>query len=97
MVFFSQSTLSLGDIAFIAYNSDSSVPAGTGNDQFGFISLVNIEANTILSFTDKGWFNAGGFNTDESVIEVTFSSAITCGEQIYINTGIHRTGIFATG
>ncbi|MFK7807664.1 MAG: T9SS type A sorting domain-containing protein [Saprospiraceae bacterium] len=82
-----QTTLSLGDIAFVAYNSDSSVPSGTGNDQFGFVCLVDISSSTVINFTDQGWFNAGGFRSDpsENTITVTFSSALTCGSQVYID------------
>jgi len=83
-----QTTLSLGDIAFISYNSDPSVPAGTGTDQFGFITFTSIVPGTQLSFTDRGWTTSTGFSTasaGESTITVTFTQTLSPGDQVYID------------
>jgi hypothetical protein len=82
-----QTTLSLGDIAFVAYNSDGTVPTGTPADQFGFVCLVGISSSTVINFTDQGWLNAGGFysNGGDATITVTFSSALTSGDQVFID------------
>ncbi len=46
---FSQlSNLQAGDIAIIAFQTDN-------NDQFAFVTLVDIAANTKIQFSEKGW------------------------------------------
>ena len=73
-----QSTLAPGEIAVIEYRGDSP-------DGFGFIALVEIEANTEIHFTDKGWdaLNSelrSGENvwTWKTTTAVTQGSVITC-------------------
>ena len=44
----SQTTLSVGDIAFIGINSD-------GDDDFSMLLLKDITAGTSFYITDKGW------------------------------------------
>ena len=41
-------TLTVGDIAIIQYGSD-------GNDTFSFVLLEDIDAETVIKFTDKGY------------------------------------------
>lgn len=75
---YSQTTLSVGDLAFTGINSD-------GNDSFSFILLVDIAANTEIKFTDKGW-NGSAFNSGEGEITYTNNtgSTITAKTQITI-------------
>ncbi|HQS99768.1 MAG: hypothetical protein B7Y26_11215 [Hydrogenophilales bacterium 16-64-46] len=40
--------LSAGDIAVIAYNAD-------GDDNFAWVALTDIAANTVINFTDASW------------------------------------------
>ncbi|MDB6078089.1 MAG: exported protein of unknown function [Akkermansiaceae bacterium] len=40
--------LNVGDISFVGYSS-------TGTDQIAFVSWVNLDATTTISFTDRGW------------------------------------------
>ena len=47
-----QTTLSAGDIAFIGLYMDGLSTAGDG---FTFILLKNIDAGTVIYFTDEGW------------------------------------------
>ena len=49
-----QTTLSAGDIAIVGFNSDNP-------DEFAFVCLVNIDAGTVIRFTDAGWLSSGGF------------------------------------
>ena len=73
-----QTSLSLGDIAFIDYNAD-------GTDRFGFVCLVDITASTVISFNENGWFDTGGFRSGENSIIVTLTSALECGDQVYVS------------
>lgn len=71
--------LSVGDIAVIAYNSD-------GNDDFAWVALTDIAANTTLNFTDSSWqatafrltehLDAGGPLTWSSVALITAGTVI---------------------
>lgn len=72
-------TLSLGDIAFTGYNSDAaSVSAG---DDFSFVLLKDVDAGTTITFTDRGWFNAGGFRTaTEGILTITLPAS-SCGDE----------------
>jgi hypothetical protein len=63
--------LSVGDIAIVHYNSDT--------DAFTFVFLRDVEAGTIVNFTDNGWLAAGGFRPGEDTVTYTAPSAITAG------------------
>jgi hypothetical protein len=51
---YSQTTLSVGDIAFIGMNLD-------GIDDYAFILLKDVDANTTIYFSDCGWTDGFGF------------------------------------
>jgi hypothetical protein len=70
-------TLSTGDIAFTGYNSDTP-------DQFAFVLLVGVDADTTITFTDNGWYSAGGFRATEGIGTLTFHSDYPAGVQITI-------------
>ncbi|NRB51757.1 MAG: HYR domain-containing protein [Saprospiraceae bacterium] len=70
-------TLGLGDIAFTGYNADDP-------DEFTFVLLKGIDANTEITFTDKGWFPNGTFNTSEGTLTVKFTSNQSCGDEFRI-------------
>ncbi|MEL6276882.1 MAG: hypothetical protein AAFU03_17415, partial [Bacteroidota bacterium] len=72
-----QTTLGPGDLAFTGYQSDAP-------DGFSFVLLTDIEANTVLSFTERGWLSTGGFigNTEGS-FTLTFGSAYSCGDEFF--------------
>ena len=63
--------LSVGDIAIVHYNSET--------DAFTFVFLRDVEAGTIVNFTDNGWLAAGGFRPGEDTVTYTAPSAITAG------------------
>ncbi|MBF2063463.1 MAG: DUF11 domain-containing protein [Calothrix sp. C42_A2020_038] len=79
--------LTQGDIAIIAYNAD-------GNDDFAWVALVDIPANTTINFTDSSWQDTG-FRTTEHLdaagggpLVWTHTSAITAGTVIRFSGNI---------
>lgn len=66
-----QTDLAPGDIAFITLNAD-------GDENFDFISFVDIEANTVIKFTDNAW-NGLAMNSNEGQIVFTANQIITKG------------------
>lgn len=87
-----QTTLSQGDIAFVAYNSDGD------KDDFAFMLLKDITTGTTITFTDHLWqFSTGGFNENtaqgacntETFMTWTATSALTVGTVVVIaNPGL---------
>ncbi len=49
---FGQTTLAIGDISIIGFNSNSP-------DNFAFVTWVGIDNNTIIKFTDNGFLSSG--------------------------------------
>ena len=50
--------LSPGDLAIVQYNSSTT-------DSFTFVFARDIEAGTVVNFTDNGWLATGGFRPGE--------------------------------
>ncbi len=73
--------LSIGDIAIVHYNSSST-------DAFTFVFLRDVEAGTIVNFTDNGWLAAGGFRPGEQTVTYTAPTAITAGTIVTL-TGLN--------
>lgn len=76
-----QTTLNAGDIVITGYNLD-------GGDQFSFLLLVDIDANTEIKFTDRGWAAAGAFysgSTTEGTAVWATGVALTCGTEVVIS------------
>lgn len=76
------SSLTTGDIAVIAYNSD-----GDGN--FSWVALTDIAANTSINFTDSSWqgFGPGAFRSTEHLdvggpLTWTHNSALIAGSVV---------------
>lgn len=69
--------LGAGDIAFIAFNAD-------GSDDFAFVTLADIPANTTIWFTDNEWDGNSFNNTNEGEIEWSHTSTVTAGSVIII-------------
>ncbi len=90
----SQTTLGAGDIAFIGYNAD-------GPQDFAFVLLTDIDAGTIIKFTDHGWLNStgNGFSNDssDSIISWTATSTLTTGTIIYIDGTVTTEGSITSG
>jgi Secretion system C-terminal sorting domain len=68
-----------GDIAFTGVNT-------SGTDDFSFICLKDIPANTEIRFTDGGWKAAGGFRCNENDMSWNSgSSVILSGTQVRLS------------
>jgi len=81
-----QTTLGLGDMAFISYNSDPT--SGAGSHQFGLVNFTTVDPGTQVTFTDRGWTAANGFNSpsnNESSITITYTQTINPGDQVYVD------------
>ena len=72
-----QTTLTVGDIAIIGFNTDDP-------DQFLFVPLVDLSAGTQIKFTDNGW-NGSALTTNEGTFTWTASSAINKGTIVSVN------------
>lgn len=70
-----KSILDPGDIAIIGYAFDDP-------DQFAFVALVEIDVGTMITFTDNGWYAAGGFRPGEGYLSWTAASSIVTGTVI---------------
>jgi hypothetical protein len=77
--------LNAGDIAVIAYNSD-------GDDNFAWVALTDIAANTSINFTDSSWqdFSSGAFRSSEH-LDVSGGGRLT-----WINTSLLSAGSVVT-
>ncbi|WP_026942309.1 calcium-binding protein [Hellea balneolensis] len=72
-------TLTIGDIAIIQYGSD-------GNTEFSFVLLKDIDADTVIKFTDKGYDAfLDLFVSLEGTLEWTSGSDLTAGTVITIS------------
>jgi len=77
--------LSAGDIALIGMNA-------TDPDEFTFVALTAIASGTTIKFTDKGWKSDDTWYATEGVLTWTAASAVSCGEEITIESGWTSTG-----
>ncbi|NOQ70640.1 MAG: T9SS type A sorting domain-containing protein [Crocinitomix sp.] len=80
------SQLTIGDIAFVGYNTDSGPLAGQ-NDGFAFITLTDISGAEIIYFTEEGWNDDTDVwvGNSEGHIEWTAPDAgVSCGSVIFI-------------
>ncbi|WP_414521180.1 ExeM/NucH family extracellular endonuclease, partial [Umezakia ovalisporum] len=87
-------TLTQGDIAITAYNAD-------GNDDFAWVTLVDIPANTLINFTDSSWQD-NGFRTTEHLdsggpLTWTHTETVTAGTVIRWNGSTANTWSLGTG
>ena len=73
--------LSPGDLAIVQYNSSTT-------DSFTFVFARDIEAGTVVNFTDNGWLAAGGFRPGEGTVTYTAPTAITAGTVVTL-TGLN--------
>ena len=80
-------TLSIGELAIIQYGADTP-------DQFTFVLLTAIDADTVINFTDKGYDAATGtFVTTEGTISWTPGQALPAGTVITISNSGGFTAI----
>lgn len=76
-LFYSQTTLSAGDIAIIQYNSDNT---GGAPEIIKFITFSSFESGTVINFTDHGWKSDNTFRDTEGVVAWTATRDFICGE-----------------
>jgi hypothetical protein len=70
---FGQTTLQAGDIAIVGFAFDNP-------DEISFVTLVDLEANTVIKFTDKGWLSSDDkFRSNEGVYTWTTNTTINAG------------------
>ena len=69
--------LNPGDIAITALNAD-------GDDDFAFVALVDIPANTTIWFTDNEWTGTAFNNLNEGELQWSHTSIITAGTVVVI-------------
>ena len=67
-----QTTLEAGDLAIIGFNGDNP-------DQFSFVLLVDVTANTEITFTDSGVKSDDTFRGNEGAIKFTASTNYSAG------------------
>jgi hypothetical protein len=75
-----QTGLVAGDIAIIGANFDNP-------DEFAFVLLTNIDAGTVINFTDNGWFSSGSFRTGEGTLTWTAPTSYCAGSVITPGVG----------
>jgi hypothetical protein len=92
-----QTTLTKGDIAFTGYISNGTV---AGTDQFSFVLLAPITANTVIKFTENAWLRnsptTGSFRTGEGTMQLT-SIALPAGTEIHILCTASPTATYSGG
>ncbi|WP_339629603.1 HYR domain-containing protein [uncultured Maribacter sp.] len=81
---FAQTSLTAGDIAFIGVNTDG---VSDPDDNFAFVLLKDIEANTTITFTDRGWNDGTGFfeAVGDGDFTWTASTALSVGEVVVLD------------
>ncbi|TDS14361.1 putative secreted protein (Por secretion system target) [Maribacter caenipelagi] len=81
-----QTSLTAGDIAFLGVNTDGVEDA---DDSFAFVLLKDVDINTSIIFTDRGWNDGTGFVEPLAVGDGEFTwtsgSALTAGEVVILN------------
>jgi hypothetical protein len=75
-----ETTLDPGDIAIIGFNYDNP-------DEYAFVLLRDVEAGTMITFTDNGWLAAGGFRGNEGTAVWTAGAALSAGAVVNGPTG----------
>ncbi len=81
-----QTILQVGDIGITGYDGDNP-------DAFSFVLLVDVVANTEISFTDNGWKASGSFRTTEQVLTWTApTGGLMAGTVVVIDNGMVTEG-----
>jgi len=81
--------LAAGDIAFTAFQSDSTsaTVGGANGDMFEFVLLKDVEKGTTIYFTDNGFrTDILKFNTNEGLIRWVAQSDLTANTKISLST-----------
>ncbi len=65
-----------------------SIQHGGTTNSFTFVFSRDVEAGTVVNFTDNGWLAAGGFRPGEDTVTYTAPTAITAGTVVTL-TGLN--------
>ena len=76
-----QTTLVAGDIAFTGYQGFG---ANATVDEFSFVLLRAVTANTTINFTDNGWLSTNVFRTGETTVTWTATTGLPAGTEVKI-------------
>ncbi len=76
-----QTVLTPGDIAITGFNMDGA------DENFSFVFLTDVEAGTIIKFTDKGWKADDTWRANEGVETWTADRDYTAGEEVVLPSG----------
>ncbi|MFY9242698.1 MAG: hypothetical protein WAO74_06695, partial [Polaribacter sp.] len=87
---FSMKAQTAGDIAFIALNAD-------GNDDFAFVALADIPANTTIWFTDNEWDGDSFNDTGEGEVSWSHTSILPAGSIVVIAGNVGGTASLESG
>ncbi|MCU0324868.1 MAG: YDG domain-containing protein [Spirosomaceae bacterium] len=95
---FGQTTLSVGDVSIIGFNSNTP-------DNFAFVTWVNLAPNTVIKFTDNGFLSSNSATSTnngrggENFVTWTNSSGATilAGTVIKIENGTGNVGTASIG
>ena len=68
-------TLQSGDIAFARFVSDAP-------DSFSFVPLVQLDAGTVIHFTDNAWNADGTLRASEGTVTYTAPAAVAAGTTV---------------
>ncbi len=87
---FAATVLLPGDLVIITANATGTYPSTNG---FDFVSRVDIDAGTVIYFTDKGWDGSLGVpfwrsGLSEGVVRFTAPSAITAGTIVHFDDSL---------
>ncbi len=77
-----QTVLTPGDIAITGFNMD-----GTTTENFSFVFLTDVQAGTVIHFTDNGWKANGTWRANEGVETWTANRNYTAGEEVVLLSG----------
>ena len=86
-------TLSAGDIAIIGYTGEGQ--AGSADDSFAFVLLRDVDASTVINFTDSE-YQSNVLNPNEGNVRWTSGGALSTGTVVTIAANSSTGVISAT-
>ncbi len=69
-----QTTLSPGDLLLVTINAD-------GDDNFDFVPLIDLAANTVIYFADNAW-DGSALKSNEGTLKYSASSSVSAGSVV---------------
>jgi len=84
-----QTTLSPGDLAITGFNSDNTL---SSKDEISCVLLVDVDAGTLIKFTDNGYNSISGLRNTEGTLSWTTGTAISAGTELLFQDDILGAG-----